>query len=663
MTVQANLPPTNTNSDGVTTTFNYGFKVTREEHLKAMYTVIATGETGDLEIDSVTGVGNDGGGTVTFATAPADGMIITVDSIAPLSQIEAFTGNKLPPATVERMGDAIAIQNQRQQSQIERSVRFPASDDQIPTLPAKAQRADKILGFSADGSDFAMVEGAAASQAYVDQAEAQADRAVAAATYPYTGGEQKTGAFMPGAGESLTLFTYNAVSDAAVTLPALAGLAAGYNIGICRTTGSGDLTISADDGALINGSSSVVLASDYLCLDLTINEAGDEWVAVDKALIGLPVGTSANNIVVLDNDGKLPAVDGANLLNIEDQLSRDMSASAMALLMAQADAAALAGSVGPFKHSNNFQSDTLPTSTGATYDAANDRYGPSTGADATTDSYSETNKDTDVAMYQGNNEEVGQALTLASAKTIKSVKFWIKRVGSLSGNNLKAEIRAASGTVGTGAVPSGAVLGTSSNVGMGTIGTSYAWVTFTFSSPVELAAGDYTVGLVWPSGGVGNSSNRIDVGSDTSSPTHSGNAFKTNSAGSGWSAAAGEDVCFDLIAAGDPEDMTLVDDTITIGASAQAVLAYFLYQPVDTVTLGTDLLFDVSIDGGSTWAAAVVGEDTFAEIGDIAGTSKKLVRALVDVSGQSGTSQTYRLRSANAKTWYYTDYVGDIAIF
>ncbi|MFV1850111.1 MAG: discoidin domain-containing protein [Thalassospira sp.] len=377
MTVQANLPPTNTNSDGVTTTFNYGFKVTREEHLKAIYTVIATGESGDLEIDSVTGIGNDGGGTVTFATAPADGMIVTVDSIAPLSQIEAFTGNKLPPATVERMGDAIAIQNQRQQSQIERSVRFPASDDEIPTLPAKAQRADKILGFTADGSDFLMVEGAAASQAYVDLAEAQADRAVAAASYPYTSGEQKTGAFMPGAGENLTLFTYNAVSDVPVTLPALSGLAAGYNIGICRTAGSGDLTISAADSALINGGASIVLASDYLCLDFTVNEAGDEWVAEDKALIGLPVGTAANEIVALDEAAKLPAVDGSQLTNVRDDTARDVSITAY--IKADIQANDPAGTYGALI-SDNFITDSLAVKTNATYDAAGDYYDNNGGA-------------------------------------------------------------------------------------------------------------------------------------------------------------------------------------------------------------------------------------------------------------------------------------------
>ncbi|MDG4721583.1 phage head spike fiber domain-containing protein [Thalassospira aquimaris] len=170
MTVQENLPPTNTNSDGVTATFNYDFKVLREEHLSAIYTVIATGDSGALTIESVTGIGDDGGGTVTFADPPADGMVITIDSIAPLSQVEAFNGNKLPPATVERMGDAQAIQNQRQQGSINRTLRFHPTDTTIPTLPPAVQRQGKLLGFSDDGTDVEMIPGADDIKVYRDEA-------------------------------------------------------------------------------------------------------------------------------------------------------------------------------------------------------------------------------------------------------------------------------------------------------------------------------------------------------------------------------------------------------------------------------------------------------------------------------------------------------------
>tara|TARA_Y100000114_G_scaffold13673_1_gene11066 strand:- start:4670 stop:6574 length:1905 start_codon:yes stop_codon:yes gene_type:complete len=587
MTVQANLPPTNTNSDGVTTTFNYGFKVTREEHLKAMYTVIATGETGDLEIDSVTGVGNDGGGTVTFATAPADGMIVTIDSIAPLSQIEAFTGNKLPPATVERMGDAIAIQNQRQQSQIERSVRFPASDDQIPTLPAKAQRADKILGFSADGSDFAMVEGAAASQAYVDLAEAQADRAVAAATYPYTSGEQKTGAFMPGAGESLTLFTYNNASDATVTLPALAGLAGSYNIGICRTTGSGDLTISADDGALINGASSIVLASDYLCLDLTINEAGDEWVAVDKALIGLPVGTSAGDVVALDSSGRLPAVSGALLTS----LPPDHTARGMAIVGIINDdlGEGIYGDVVSY----SFATDSLAVSDGAAYDPVTDSYSPASEDVVGTFGVSQTTTENITATFP----YFGVKFTATSNGTVDSVKVQV--TGVSSGDTVN--FRLYSDDAGS---PGTQIGSDSDDLVIGSTGEKTA----TFSSgDADISSGtDYWVVFVPQT--PGSISIAISVcGNQAGYGSGRANSIAGISDGSNTSVEYRME-----ITQASPGSMTLRPDPVTLdNADPSDVSLYVELAASGGADISSDIQCKFSIDGGSTWTTADVPDATY----------------------------------------------------
>lgn len=613
MTVQANLPPTNTNSDGVTTTFNYGFKVTREEHLAAMYTVIATGETGDLEIDSVTGVGNDGGGTVTFATAPADGMIVTVDSIAPLSQIEAFTGNKLPPATVERMGDAIAIQNQRQQSQIERSVRFPASDDQIPTLPAKAQRADKILGFTADGSDFAMVEGAAASQAYVDQAEAQADRAVAAATYPYTSGEQKTGAYMPGAGETLTLFTYNAVSAAAVTLPALSGLAAGYNIGICRTAGSGAQTISAADGALVNGSASIVHDSDYLCLDFTINEAGDEWVVADKALIGLPVGTTANDIVALDGDAKLPAVDGSQLLNVRDDTARDTALTTF--IRAEILAEDPAGTYGKII-SDNFLTDTLAVSTNATYDAAGDYYhNPGgvgstdvlTGGTASTDNGGGASKvfddDTGTTWYTSAD---GGAATLPNHIQYdcgSGVSHVFRRVKITN---------AADGTYS----PTAFTIAGSND------GSSFTTL-------------DTQSGLSWS----GGETKTFDFANSTAY-RYLRITVTATSDPANWTQIAE----IEAFAETDPPTMTLQSAAVTLeDADPDDMTALFRVEDIDTIINGTDRVISFSIDNGVTFATATI--TVLGAYGD----DDTLIKAFADTSLQTGDQFVWKCVAAKSQ--------------
>ncbi|WP_417625374.1 discoidin domain-containing protein [Paremcibacter congregatus] len=628
MTVQANLPPTNTNSDGTTTTFNYGFKVTREEHLKAIYTVIATGETGDLEIDSVTGVGNDGGGTVTFAAAPADGMIVTVDSDAPLSQIEAFTGNKLPPATVERMGDAIAIQNQRQQSQIERSVRFPASDDQIPTLPAKAQRGDKILGFTADGSDFLMVEGAAASQAYVDLAEAQADIAVAATTYPYISGEQKTGAFMPGTDESLTLFTYNSGSAAAATLPAMSGITTSYNIGIGRTAGSGDVTISADDGALINGASSIVLNSDYLCLDLKPNEAGDEWVARDKVAIGVPIGTEAGNIVALDENEKLPAVDGSNLTGVygADQSARNMAATAMAI----ADLNNAPGTKGAFYLADNFITDNLAVKTNATYDASGDYYSNEAGygPDLTTGKTI-----TASAVVSG--------YPAARATDDNTATNWYGSTVLGAAEHL---------TVDLGAWNDAEIRQTtfqySTDGGVSTTHWPNSWGVYYSDNGSSFTLAETVTGLA----------QNTTVQTKEIAAAGSHRYWRIQNADGARYPSLGE---LQMMEISTPDNMTLRPTAATLQtADPDDVSGYFRIEPIDSVTMGTDIVGKASIDGGSTWETA-----TWDKLPNGIDGSEELYRMDADVSAQTGSSLIWEITTANNKQVRLHGVVGLIPIY
>ncbi|WP_417733130.1 hypothetical protein [Rosistilla oblonga] len=314
MTVENSLPPTTTDGDGSTVTFPYNFMVLAENELQVTQTVAATGEETILTITESTGIGTPAGGTITVATAPTAGTKISVDSNITFTQPQEYDGNELYPETVEQGLDRLTIQNQGQETRINRAIRIAVSDVVAPSLPPAVQRANKFVGFGPDGTEIVMTEGAAASQAYVDMAEEQADRAVNAANYPYTSGETKSASFMPGTDETLTIFTVDSASAVAVSLPAIASVASAYNIGICRTTGSGTVTITADGSDLINGSGGIAITSDYLCLDFTIS--GGEWVVRDKSIVGVQIGTAAGNIVALDENSKLPAVDGSSLIGI-----------------------------------------------------------------------------------------------------------------------------------------------------------------------------------------------------------------------------------------------------------------------------------------------------------------------------------------------------------
>ena len=71
-----------------------------------------------------------------------------------------------------------------------------------------------------------------------------------------------------------------------------------------------------------------------------------------------------------------------------------------------------------------------------------------------------------------------------------------------------------------------------------------------------------------------------------------------------------------------------------------------LYDPIDTVTLNTDLIFECSRDGGTTWTAWALAEDaTFS------GTVEILTTEDLDISAQptGATSIIWRATTANLK--------------
>lgn len=616
MTVENQLPPTNTNGDGTTVTFGFNFKIQREAFLKVTQTIVATGEETDLAIVSSTGIGDPAGGTVTVGAAPPSGSIVSVDSNVDFEQAVELDGNDIYPPTVEEMIDAVVIQNQGQETKINRSIRVPVSDAVVPSLPAKAQRADKILGFTADGSDFLMVEGAAASQAYVDQAETQADRAVAAATYPYTSGEQKTGAFMPGTDESLTLFTYNSVSDAAATLPALSGLAAGYNIGACRTAGSGDVTFTADDGALINGQSSIVLGSDYLCLDFTINEAGDEWVAVDKAVVGVPIGTGAGDIVAIGSDGKLPEIDGSRLTNVKDSAARDTALTAY--VKAEIIAGDPGGTYGKII-SDNFLTDTLAVSTNATYDADGDYY-------HNPGEIEEDGGHADSSYTFTGYTLVDRTWAVNNSETVTKVKIKQESAGAV-----KAKLLLENSSTDLDILYEE----TFSHSGGG-------WQTFTLTTPQDIpASGTYRIGVysAGAPGNVGASAARAYISSDSNDAT----TFTADTGGI-WQAG--------VFYQSDPLNIILQSAAVTLeDADPSDITALFRVEDIDAVVDGTDRMISFSIDNGATFSTA-----TITALGAY-GVEDAMIKTEADVSGQTGDQFVVKLVTANNKAQRIKQYV------
>jgi hypothetical protein len=137
-------------------------------------------------------------------------------------------------------------------------------------------------------------------------------------------------------------------------------------------------------------------------------------------------------------------------------------------------------------------------------------------------SYSESNQDTTVQLYSGANTAIAQTFTTgASPGTLSALRFYIRKVGSPTGN-VVAHLYATSG-----GAPTGAALASSENVDITGIGTSYALEVFPILQDSQAGyalSGTTTYAWVLEYSG-GDSSNRLEVGVDNSAPGHSGTGY------------------------------------------------------------------------------------------------------------------------------------------
>jgi len=135
-----------------------------------------------------------------------------------------------------------------------------------------------------------------------------------------------------------------------------------------------------------------------------------------------------------------------------------------------------------------------------------------------------------------------QGFRVPTNSPVNRVLVWLKRVGSLTGNDgsLSVEIRDDSGGV------PGVVLGTSTSVQVSLVGTSYGWVLFNVLVPPELSAGtQYHLVLTWTD--VPDAPNYIVWGADTSSPGYGNGVAAEGYGGPIWTAATpGADHAFEV---------------------------------------------------------------------------------------------------------------------
>lgn len=151
-------------------------------------------------------------------------------------------------------------------------------------------------------------------------------------------------------------------------------------------------------------------------------------------------------------------------------------------------------------------------------------------------------------------DKLAQSFQVTGAQTVGSVKLWMKKAGSPTGNlTVKIETDSAGSPSGTPVTN-----GTSNTVAASTPTTSYGWIEFTFATNPSLS-GSTTYWIVLETADTQSDTNYVEWGDDESSPGYTNGEMKSE-ASSTWSALTA-DAIFDVLGEG-----TVYDEPIAIGS-------------------------------------------------------------------------------------------------
>lgn len=150
MTVSSQTPVNSSTGNGATTVFPYSFRILAAADIEvAIDGVVKTLSTHY----TLSGVGDAGGGNITFLTAPASGTTVTRRrNMAFVRTTDYQYQGDLPTDVLNSDQDAPVMMLQQLQEQIDRTPKFPLGADASSVLPSLASLLGKFLAVDADGN-------------------------------------------------------------------------------------------------------------------------------------------------------------------------------------------------------------------------------------------------------------------------------------------------------------------------------------------------------------------------------------------------------------------------------------------------------------------------------------------------------------------------------
>jgi hypothetical protein len=156
-------------ANGSTTAFSFPYKFNANSHLVVVLTNLTTGVSTTQEITTnytVSGAGNPAGGTVTFVTAPTNGLRVTITREVPYTQeVDYQPDDDFPAEVHEAALDKLTMIGQQLNTEFDYAIKQPTTDaNPIGSLPTAAVRANKYLVFDVNGDPQATASTSATSE-------------------------------------------------------------------------------------------------------------------------------------------------------------------------------------------------------------------------------------------------------------------------------------------------------------------------------------------------------------------------------------------------------------------------------------------------------------------------------------------------------------------
>lgn len=159
MTVSSEVSSVSYNGNGSTQIFAVPFYFLDDSHLR----VILRAADGTETVQTITtnytvsGAGNQDGGSVTMLAAPASGVTLAIVRNVPATQETDYVANDpFPAESHERALDKLTMLIQQAGFDISRAIRVPDSDPEPSLLPSSIDRANLLLSFDSLGNPTAV---------------------------------------------------------------------------------------------------------------------------------------------------------------------------------------------------------------------------------------------------------------------------------------------------------------------------------------------------------------------------------------------------------------------------------------------------------------------------------------------------------------------------